>query len=345
MATTRITLQEIADELGVSKVTVSRALKGQSGVGENLRRRVLKASQRLGYIKEKLRNEVRTRRLVFVTPRRYFLATDNFYQTIYSHINNRCHESAIDLSVFIVSPEDERDAKLPSRLGEIEVDGLFLGGEMARAFIDALAVLGPPLVSIDFGELPKGLDCVVADNFRLGEAAASYLVSRGYSRIGFVGGRDYSSNVADRYYGYKKVIDQSGLAWREDWILDNADRRTGHYTLDYPLPDELPEAFICHCDMAAYYLIQRLRKEGCAIPRDVAVMSFDNTELAAACEPALTSVDISKSEFAAIAYRLLDERISGYSGPERRIYLDSAIVERDSVPPKGRPAAAGNASR
>lgn len=332
MAESRTTLQEIADELGISKVTVSRALKGQSGVSDELRTKIEERSREMGYLKEKLRAESRARRLAFVTPTRYFLATDNFYQTIYMHLNGLCHDVGHDLSVFVVQPEDERRARLPPRLRGGEIDGTFLGGEMAAPFVAALVALGLPLVSIDYGEVPDGVDSVVVDNFRIGEAAARFLLERGYRRIGFVGGRGYSSNVADRYYGYRKVLDQAGLAPSDEWLVDNSDPRTGHYTLDFPLPDPLPEAFVCHCDRAAYYLIQRLRNAGRSVPGDVAVLSIDNTDLAASCEPRLTSFDIDKRQFAENAFRLLDDRLSGRSGPARRIYLDSAVVERDSAP-------------
>jgi LacI family transcriptional regulator len=332
MAESRTTLQAIADELGISKVTVSRALKGQSGVSEELRAKIEERSSEMGYMREKLRSESRSRRVAFVTPMRYFLATDNFYQTIYLNLNGLCHDAGQDLSVFVVQPEDEQGAVLPARLQGGDIDGVFLGGEMAAPFVEALVGLGLPLVSIDYGEVPGDVDSVVVDNYRIGEAAARYLLERGYARIGFVGGRGYSSNVADRYYGYRKVLDTAGLSPSDEWLLDNSDSRTGHYTLDFSLPDPLPEAFVCHCDRAAYYLIQRLRNEGKAVPGDVAVLSFDNTDLAGSCEPGLTSVDISKRSFAENAFRLLGERMAGYSGAARRVYLDSAIVERDSAP-------------
>jgi LacI family transcriptional regulator len=332
MAENRTTLQAIADALGISKVTVSRALKGQSGVSEDLRRRVQDLSRDMGYMKEKLRTEAKTLRFAFVTPTRYFLATDNFYQTIYYHLNDLCHEASLDLSVFVIPPDEEAGAKLPPRLCAEEPDGVFLGGEMGETFIKGLVEIGAPLVSIDFAGLRESVDSVVVDNFRLGEAAARYLLGRGYKRIGFVGGRAYSSNVADRYYGYRKVLDQAGLPPEEAWLIDNADHSTGHYTLDFPLPPVMPEAFVCHCDRAAYYAIQRLRSEGFRVPEDVAMVSFDNTELASSCQPTLTSFDISKKRFADEAFHLMRERLDGYSGSARRVYLESAIVERESAP-------------
>ena len=63
----------------------------------------------------------------------------------------------------------------------------------------------------------------------------------------------------------------------------NNNTETGVYTLDIDLPDPLPDAFVCHCDMAAYFLIQRLTMCGIKVPEDVSVISFDNTKLSESC--------------------------------------------------------------
>lgn len=94
---------------------------------------------------------------------------------------------------------------------------------------------------------------------------------------------------------------------------------------------KVPDAFVCHCDMAAYFLIQRLTMRGIKVPEDVSIISFDNTLLSESCTPALTSVNISTREIAEKSFQLLVERINNPHMSTQRIYTASTIIERDSV--------------
>ena len=79
--------------------------------------------------------------------------------------------------------------------------------------------------------------------------------------------------------------------------------------------------------------MERLRVAGLCVPRDVALVSIDNTELASQCRPPLTSVNIDRELFANTAFDLLCEQLTGLSSPHR-VYLDTKIIERESAPPK-----------
>lgn len=330
MSEQKATLDQIAARTGVTKITVSRALKGQSGVGEGLRKKIIQVAAELGYEYGRLRESPRTLRMAFVTPKRFFLSTDSFYHAIYYHLNALCHGARIDLSVFVIEREDEVAGRLPDRIDS--ADGLFLGGELGRPFLQALRGLAIPSVTIDYDDIEFPSDCVIIDNFRMGALAAEYLVKKGYGTIGFVGTSGHSSNIADRILGYRKVLERQGLPFHETWVVDNYDRASDNYVVQITLPDPLPEAFLCHCDRAAFYFIESLRSRGVAVPAQVAVVSFDNTELAAGTNPPLTSVEISKKDFAEAAFRLVLDRLDNPGRPVQRVYLDTAVVERDSVP-------------
>lgn len=330
MNESKATLEQIAQRTGVSKITVSRALKGQSGVGDELRKKILQAASEVGYNSNRLRDSPRTLRMAFVTPKRFFLATDSFYHSIYYHLNALCHEAFVDLSVFVVEREEELRGALPARLEG--VDALFLGGELARPFLDAVRKLGKPTVTIDYDDIDYPGDCVIIDNFRMGAQATEYLIKRGYTKLGFVGTRRHSSNIADRIMGYRKILDRDNLPFEDRWLVDNYDPVSDTYVMKVDLPEPLPEAFVCHCDRAAFYFMESLKSRGILVPDQVAVISFDNTELAGATNPALTSVDISKKDFADTAFRLVQERLDQPSRPAQRIYLNTSIIERASAP-------------
>ena len=131
-------------------------------------------------------------------------------------------------------------------------------------------------------------------------------------------------------------MEAEGLAIQPEWIIDNYNRDTDSYMLEIVLPQDLPEAFICHCDRAAYYFMEKLKIENIKIPEQVALISFDNTELAEATTPPLTSVQIDKKAFAEKAFELMTNRLrSQYHDVFQRIYLPAHIVERATTPKRG----------
>ncbi|GHT96911.1 hypothetical protein FACS1894141_7460 [Spirochaetia bacterium] len=206
-----------------------------------------------------------------------------------------------------------------------------MGGETAEPLLHAAAALGTPYVVVDYNVIMESADCVIIDNYLIGSIAAEYLVKRGYTRIGFVGSPEQSSNIADRLNGFMKVMQQRNLPLRQDWLINNYESLTDTYGLDIPLPGEMPQAFICHCDRAAYYFIEKLKIAGFRVPSDVGIISLDTADLGARCAPSLTGLSIDKRRFASDALQLLTDRLGGRTAAQR-IYLDTKIVERDSTP-------------
>jgi LacI family transcriptional regulator len=325
----KITLEQIAQRLGTSKITVSRALKGQAGVSDGLRQQIFQTATDMGYEQQHLRTAKRKRRIVFLTPKRFYLVTDSFYHVIYYHLNILCSERNIEFSPFILEKENELQGILPDSINDC--DDIIIGGEVAQAVIDSVAATAKPYVVVDYDPMDSRSDCVIIDNYRIGKILTEYLVRRGYKTVGFVGALSQSSNIADRILGYRKILYSRNLPVRSEWQIDNYDRETDNYLIDIPLPAHMPEAFICHCDRAAYYFMEKLKSSGISVPDQIALISIDNTELASSTSPALTSMDIDKHSFAEETLRLLDEREHGRTTP-KRVYLETRLIERDSVP-------------
>lgn len=324
----KATLDQIAKQVGTSKITVSRALKGQSGVSDSLRQQIWQVASSLGYEHQRLRSNGKKLQIAFLTPKRFYLATDSFYHVIYYHLNTLCIEQNIVLSLHILEREDERVGSLPE--GVEESDGIIIGGEVTKKILQAVYETAKPYVVVDYDPLDNHSDCIVVDNFRVGAVLTDYLYQKGYERIGFVGSYALSSNVADRIMGYQKILHTKSLPFHEEWIVDNYDKSTDNYILDSILPDTLPDAFICQCDRAAYYFMEQLKGKGIVIPDQVAIVSIDNTSLAASTIPPLTSMNIDKQLFAKEALKLLMEQRQGRTSVKRK-YLHTELIERDST--------------
>jgi LacI family transcriptional regulator len=327
----KTTLQNIADELNITKVTVSRALKGQNGVGDDLRQKIEDKAVEMGYSRSSLHVENRVQNFVFITPTRFFLKTEHFYTDIYYYLHRLCDQKKYRLVLQIIDPDMEDSLELPNSLMDTGLSGIFIGGEISRDYLGKIEALHLPTVVIDYFSTYQTFSHITVDNFYLGYKAALHLIERGHSQIGFVGQKDVSSNVADRMLGIQKALGENGISLRDEWVIENHDPRTGLYSLEFLLPEDLPTAFICHCDRAAYFLIEKLKMRGLSVPEDVSIVSFDDTEIARDTTPPLTSFKIDRNLFAEKGMELIEKRLEESPGGQERVYLETVLIERESV--------------
>jgi LacI family transcriptional regulator len=326
----RVTLQQIADQLNISKVSVSKAINNQPGISEELRKKILNLAYESGYFKTSVNRNTRSNNFAFIVQQKFFMRNEDFYTVIYYHLNEICTAQGKNLLLFVVNPDDTSSGTF-TQINKNTIDGFFIGGEINEAYLHMLANMAIPMIFIDFSNPHFNNDCILIDNFNISFFATSYLYDRGHHKIGFVGNNFSYANVLDRYYGFRKALATYKLDYNEEWVLNNYNHETGYHTLDIQLPKEMPTAFVCHCDMSAYFLIQKLNSMNIRVPEDISIISFDNTLLAQTCNPPLTSVDINKKEFAALAYDMLNARIRHPQSEIRRVYLNTKICERKSV--------------
>ena len=326
----KTTMQDIADHLDISKVSVSKALNGKSGVSEELRRSILATAQEMGYDRVPAET-VQQMRFAFVVSKHFFLETDAFYSEMYYRFSYQCLEIGATATLIIVSSGDEENLRLPAQLQMEEFSGIAVAGEMSDAFLRLLEKPGRPLVLMDFESYAVRGHSILTDNYHWASRVTQKLVDLGHRKIGFVGQPGSTKSITDRYFGYRRTLLNNNLPFCEDWVLVNNDNATGLYASATPLPQEMPTAFVCHCDMAAHYLLATLNEHGYRCPEDVSIISFDNTRLAETCCPALTSVDIDPRAFSRLTLDLLTNE--DLRKANNRFYLPAALVERSSTAP------------
>lgn len=329
MSRHKISMQKIADELGISKASVHRALLNKAGVSEDLKSKILQIVKQTGYENKSHNNNFC---FAYIAPRRLFLKTETFYSTIYLHLNNLCNKQGYILNQFIIDGDDEKNIILPD-LQNSHFNGIFISGEISKDYIKALDKLEIPIVLIDFYDNDFLYDSVIAENFLLGYTNTIHLINAGHKRIGFVGNYLSSESIMDRYLGYNKALIENSLDHTEDLITYNNDFSTGLYTTNFKLPNPFPTAFVCYCDTAAYYLIEKLLSMNIKVPDDISIISFDNTDIAEKTIPPLTSVDICKEDFAKISLQAMIKRVKSPNIASSRMYVKTKLIIRESVKP------------
>ncbi len=336
----RVTMQDIAEQLGISKVSVSKALSNLPGTSRALRERILKKAFELGY-RGKPRAVVQAPPFQFsiVVAERFFFENEQFYTRLYMHLLQHCAAQKLSLHLHVIHRTAESARAFGEAMESAHADGVFICGEVDDPYLDRVARLGVPLVAIDFYRDGMNLDTIIVDNFIAGCTATTHLIDRGHSRIGFLGDHRSTSSVSDRFFGYLKALTLHDLPYNKRWHI-TANYEFNMFTRRFALPDPLPTAFVCHCDSAACQLVPLLRAAGARVPEDVSLVAFDNSECSHKGSPKLTTIDINKHELAERALEQMLWRLAHPGAKPQRFELATRLLVRQSVKTLGRARAA-----
>lgn len=322
-----VRMADIAKELNISVVSVSKALAGKSGVSEEMRAKVVALARQMGYEGPKLSGDPGTGNIGVLVSDRFF-DENTFYTSLYRSLVLSSGGEGLTCMMEIVSQEAERAARLPALITGRKVDGLILMGNLETPYLRAVVDSGLPCVLLDFHALNGTLDCVVSDNLEGGCALAEHLLNRGRREIGFVGSIRATSSIMDRYLGYQRALRVAGVVPREDWLLEDRDQEGRFLPLE--LPRELPQAFLCSCDEVAFNLIEALRRRGVRVPEDAAVCGYDDFRYATLSQPQLTTYRVDVELMARTAVERLASRIRQEDTAPVCVTIPGRLVVRES---------------
>ncbi len=270
-----VKLEDIAEELGVSIVTVSNALKGKKGVSESTRTRILSVAEKLGYHMElKTKNSGHSYVIGVIVAERYVKEFPSFYLDIYKYIAQDVAKRGHLTVLEVVTPEKEMQREIISL--ENGLAGVILIGEFGPGYFEAVRdyYSGISMVYVDYYDVYDDMDYIVTDGFGGMEQMTRMLIKAGYRNLIFVGSVNATKNITDRYLGFCKALEKAGIE-EQNPVIPDRDFSEGDYRIDVELPDKLPEGFVCNCDRTALLLMEKLRTKGIRIPEDVAVVGFD----------------------------------------------------------------------
>ena len=325
-------MRDIAKAVGTSAVTVSKALAGKSGMSEKLRSKILKKADEMGYEYPRGNRLVLREHLEIgiLIPDRDF-EQDSFYAILCKQLIKKLADMGHFGLLEMLSPENERQLTLPNLMTSGHADGLILLGEPSKAYYRKIAQAGVPIVFLDFYDEQANADAVASDNSYGAYRLTSHLIRRGHTKIGFVGNIKATSSIMDRFLGYYRAMLLNDLQVREEWILP--DRGLTGGLVDPVLPEELPTAFVCNCDITARMVIRLLREKGLRVPQDVSVTGFDDFPLGGPGDVPLSTFRIDTNGMIELAIKSLLERCAGVQKPFGRLVVGGQPVYRESEIP------------
>ena len=326
-------MRDIARAVGTSAVTVSKALAGRSGMSDMLREKILRTAEEMGYVynREGIPGKPHLD-IGILIPERYFEA-ESFYSEMYRQLVLQLTEKGHFGLLEILSTESETAMALPNLISSGRADGMIVLGEPVKAYYRMLAQSGIPTVFLDFYDERGNADAVVGDNTYGTYRLTSHLIRRGHTRIGFVGNRLATASIMDRYLGFYRAMLTHELEIREDWILPDRELTGGLIPPD--LPEEMPTAFVCNCDLTARMMVEVLQNAGYRVPEDVSVTGFDDYPPGNGTEMGLSTFRIDTEGMVSLAVKAVTERCGGSGRPFGRTVVGGQPVYRDSDAPPG----------
>ncbi|MCM1180470.1 MAG: LacI family DNA-binding transcriptional regulator [Clostridium sp.] len=331
MVTKNVTMSDVAKDMGVSTVTVSKAITGKDGVSKEVREKILKRAEELGYVYTKGLKDNRAHKQynIGVLVAGNFMSTDAFYSNLYQRITMELIAQGHFGILEIVTKQAENENVLPNVLVNHKVDGIIMMGQMSQAYIEKIRETGVPLIFMDFELEDMQVDSIISDGMYGACMMTRYLIAQGHKKIGYIGSYQATSSIMDRYMGFRKAMLQAGIPVREEWVIPDRDE-DGVY-VEPTFPKEMPTAFVCNCDEVAFHVITKLKKLGYKVPGDISVVGFDNYIYAELSLPRITTFGVQtdvmvKSTVDTIIHKLNDPDYSVGC-----IVISGEVYVRDSV--------------
>ena len=326
------TIYSIAAAAEVSPATVSRVLNGSAKVDPETRARVTEAINRLGFIPKaeaRARALKQSYRIGVLVP---FFTAPSFVQRL------RGVASALppnyELIIYSINAANQIDSYLASLPLTGNLDGLIIISlPISDKQAEHLSVNKLETVFIEYPQ--SAFNAVVIDDINGGKMAASYLVQKGHRRIAFLGDTnvpEYAVHpLSQRLVGFRQRLQELGLSLPEEYIrlvpysLEQAGQAASEF-LNMSTP---PTAIFAATDLQAMGVLMVARQRGLDVPHDLAVMGFDDLDMAEVMD--LTTVRQPLDESGKVAVELLLGRIADRSRSLQYVQLPLTIVERKTV--------------
>jgi DNA-binding LacI/PurR family transcriptional regulator len=326
-----ITISDVADALGVSKTTVSRALSGKGRIGDATRQRVLAYVEKYDYkpnVMAKGLAQSKTYNLCVVMPENYALVDLPFFQEVVTGIQEIAGMNEYDILLCICQENDV--SSLERILRNRKVDGVVL----LRTFlkdrqIEFLLEKGVPFVTTGSTAYRK-VRQVDNDHQNACRELTSILLMRQQKRIALLGGNESYVVTRSRYQGFAMAYEQAGIAMDESLVYMNLESKA---MIERAVEDSLGkgiDCFLCMDDAICDKVLRKLRLEQIRVPQDVKVASFYNSSMLENHTPSITSLSFNARELGMEACRNLFAQIAGENVQERTL-LPYEVVLKEST--------------
>lgn len=341
----RITIQDIADELGLSRNTISKAINGTGCVASDTKDLIFQKATELGYKQFSLLQDseyecdkaTANREIALFTksvPGSQYLSS-----TLLDSFQKEISALGYRLTIYVLRDTIVSSCSLPENFNADSTDAILVLELFDETYTDFLCTFEMPTLFIDSFANPQNKtidsDILYMENKSSTYHLITHFLNTGCEKIGYVGDYLHCQSFFERWCGYKEAMDINSCSNYKDFcILEND---SSPYSDPSWLASkiqslkEFPDAFFCANDFLAVCTVKALKLLNYTLPGDIKVAGFDNSPESQIVEPQLTTISIKGKDMGYIATNLLLNRIKHPDSPFTVTYTRTDIVYRDST--------------
>lgn len=328
------TMKDVARLAGVSTSTVSHVINKDRFVSEAVTRKVDAAIKELNYAPSALARSLKIKQTrtigMLITA-----STNPFYSELVRGVERSCFERGYSLVLCNTEGNEQRMNRNLETLMQKRVDGLLLlcteTHQPSREIMQRYPSI--PTVMMDWSPFDGETDLIQDNSLLGGDLATQYLIDKGYSRIACITGPLDKTPARLRLEGYREAMTRAGLAIPAGYEITGDFEFNGGFEAMQTLLShkQRPEAVFVGNDAMAVGVYKALYQAGLRIPQDIAIIGYDDIELASYMTPPLTTIHQPKDELGELAVNVLIHRMAQPTIQQQRLQLTPVLMARGSA--------------
>ncbi len=342
----KVTIQDIADALGISRNTVSKAINNADGLADATREKILQKAVEMGYKQFSYVSALNgfsvpglataeepgfAGEIALLTTT--FFTQSHFASVMLDRFHQELSQAGYVLNTHRVDQDHIENLSLPITFVKERVCGIVCIEMFDRAYDEMVCSLGIPVLFVDGPNKSSGeslpCDQLYMDNSAEITRFVNEMLSRGKRRIGFIGNWEHCQSFYERYTAFRCAMLMAGVPVDELYCIKGNVASQIEPQLSALL--QMPDVFICANDFVAIEAIELLKRQGVRVPEDVLFCGFDDSPESRRFTPPLTTIHIHTQIMAYSAAYLLLSRIKEPSLDFRTVHTETYLIERKST--------------
>jgi len=351
----RVTIQDIADALGVSRNTVSKAINNTGTLANATREKVLQKAIEMGYKQFSYSNitdlnktdfpygnATENKEIALFTT--VFLTNSHFSSTMLDKFQTEIASFGYSLTMHRILPDELDNLLLPSSFVKERTAGIICFEMFDNNYSKMICDLDIPTLFVDSPvfqtETPLKADILYMDNSSNIFKFIKEMKRRNKTNIGFIGEYMHCQSFFERYIAFRNAMFLFEMPIKEEFCIvgnvEEVDKTNSSDYQDYLFQhfnnlETLPDVFICANDFIALDVLQIFKKMGITVPKDVYLCGFDDSQESKLISPSLTTIHIHSQIMGFSAVHLLLSRIKEPNLNYRTVHTETSLIYREST--------------
>ncbi len=330
-----VNIKMLAEKLGLSTSTVSRAFRGNSDINAKTKKRILDMAHSMGYQPNLYASNLRDRKsrtIAIIVPE----FANNFFSQAIHGIEKEARSNGYHTLIYVTDDDYEKEAAFVADIGNGRVEGVVMsvsGEEYQHGYLEVLVKRNIPFVFFDRYYDDVQATRITANDYASSYAATKHLVDNGCTKLAYLVVNKHVSIGKIRLQGYLDALRDAGLPADDTFVVECTNDK---HEIDRRLTDAFynlkPDGVFASVERLAIAAYRFCYRAGIVIPTDLKIIGFSSLEIADLLNPALSTVTQPAFDMGATAASILFDTLRKglKSTPDEHLTLESILIERDS---------------